>query len=121
MEILSQVPWLTLAAGVFIALGTLLMVTAGLALLRLNDVYSRMNAVTKAATLGVILILVGSFLLMPSWENSWKVVLASLLQLITSPAGSFALARASYRSRAPLTEQTRIDELEHRVPNRLDS
>ncbi|MDS1269909.1 monovalent cation/H(+) antiporter subunit G [Lipingzhangella sp. LS1_29] len=112
---MSQVPWLELAAGVAIGVGTLLMLTAGVALLRLQDVYSRMNAVTKAATLGVVLILIGSFLLMPSWETSWKLVLAVWLQLITSPVGAFAIGRAAYRSRAPLTEQTRVDELEQRV------
>jgi multicomponent Na+:H+ antiporter subunit G len=102
-------------AAVFIGLGTAFMVTSGVAVLRLRDVYSRINAVTKAATLGVILILVGSFLLIPSWDTAWKLVLAVILQLLTSPVGSLAIGRAAYRSGALLTERTNFDDLGERV------
>lgn len=108
---------LAVLAGVVITCGTALIVTAGIGLLRLADAYSRMNAVTKAATLGLVLILVGSFLLMPGWDTAWKLVLAVLLQLLTSPVGAFAIGRAAYRSNAPLSAQTRFDELGNRVPH----
>ncbi|QVQ50688.1 monovalent cation/H(+) antiporter subunit G [Spiractinospora alimapuensis] len=108
---------LNVLAGVAIGFGTAFMVTSAIALIRLDDVFTRINAVTKAATLGVILILIGSFLMMPGWDTAWKVVLAVLLQLITSPVGSFFVARAAYRSRSALSSSTCRDELGGRVPD----
>lgn len=106
---------LDILGGIAIGIGTAFMVTSGVAVLRLDDVYSRINAVTKAATLGVILILLGSFLLMPGWDTAWKIVLAVALQLLTSPVGSFAVGRAAYRSGAPLSSKTNFDDLGNRV------
>lgn len=108
---------LDVLAGIAIGLGTAFMVTSAIALLRLDDVFTRINAVTKAATLGVILILIGSFLTMPGWETAWKLVLAVFLQLVTSPVGSFAIGRAAYRSRSALSPSTCRDELGGRVPS----
>jgi len=34
-----------------------------------------------------------------------------LLQLATAPAGGFAIGRAAYRARSPLTPETGYDEL----------
>lgn len=106
---------LNVLAGITIGCGTAFMLTSAVALLRLHDVFTRINAVTKAATLGVILILIGSFMLMPGWDTAWKLVVAVQLQLITSPVGSFAVARAAYRSRSQLAPETRWDDLGNRV------
>lgn len=112
---------LSVLAGVAIGLGTLFIVIAGIGLLRLADSYSRMNAVSKAATLGLVLVLVGTFLLMPGWDTAWKLVLAVFLQVVTAPVGAYAIGRAAYRSRAPLTEKTRFDELGDRVPREREA
>lgn len=109
---------LTVLAGAAITVGTFFIAVAGVGLLRLADVYARMNAITKAATLGLILILLGSFLLMPSWTSAWKVALAIALQLLTSPVGAYAIGRAAYRSGAPLWERTNFDDLDGRTQDR---
>ena len=96
---------------VLVAAGVLLVAVAALGLLRLPDAYLRMNAVTKAAGLGVIVVLLGALALAPSWSNAWKVALAVALQLITVPVGGFAIGRASYRAGTPLAEVTGYDEL----------
>ncbi|MBB4929432.1 multicomponent Na+:H+ antiporter subunit G [Lipingzhangella halophila] len=115
---IAGVDVLSVLGGAAIALGVFFIVVAGIGMLRLDDVYSRMNAITKASTLGVILTLLGSFLLMPSWDTAWKVVLAIVLQLLSSPVGSYAVGRAAYRVGTPLSEQTEFDHLGHRVPDR---
>jgi multicomponent Na+:H+ antiporter subunit G len=97
--------------GVLVALGVGLVAAAGLGLLRLPDAYTRMSAVTKAASLGVVLVLLGALALAPSWGNAVKVLLAVALQLITAPVGGFAIGRASYRAGAPLTPETGYDDL----------
>ncbi|HVM27349.1 MAG TPA: monovalent cation/H(+) antiporter subunit G [Mycobacteriales bacterium] len=102
---------LDLVGGLLVGLGVTLVAAAGLGLLRLPDAYTRMSAVTKAASLGVVLTLLGALALAPSWNNALKVLLAVLLQLATAPAGGFAIGRAAYRARSPLTPETGYDEL----------
>jgi multicomponent Na+:H+ antiporter subunit G len=102
---------LDLIGGLLIALGVGLIAAAGLGVIRLPDAYTRMSAVTKAASLGVVLTLLGALALAPSWNNLIKVGLAVLLQLATAPVGGFAIGRAAYRAGAPLTPETGYDEL----------
>lgn len=94
-----------------VVLGVSLLAIAGLGLVRFPDAYSRLSAVTKAATLGVCLTLLGVLVLDPSWSNGVKVLLAVGLQFVTSPVGGFALGRAAYRSGSPLAPGSRYDEL----------
>jgi multicomponent Na+:H+ antiporter subunit G len=107
---------LDLLGGLLVALGVGLVAAAGLGLLRLPDAYTRMSAVTKAASLGVVLVLLGALALSPSWNNLVKVLLAVVLQLVTAPAGGFAIGRASYRARSPLTPRTGYDDLAEAGP-----
>jgi multicomponent Na+:H+ antiporter subunit G len=100
-----------LLGGVLVALGVGLVAAAGIGLLRLPDAYTRMSAVTKAASLGVVLVLLGALALAPSWGNAAKVLVAVVLQLVTAPAGGFAIGRAAYRARSPLAALTGYDEL----------
>jgi len=100
-----------LAGYGLIVLGVGLVGVAALGLLRFPDAYSRLSAVTKAATLGVCLTLLGVLVLDPSWSNAVKVLLAVALQFLTSPVGGFALGRASYRSGSPLAPGSLYDEL----------
>jgi|1185.fasta_scaffold271178_1 multicomponent Na+:H+ antiporter subunit G len=96
--------------------GALLIALAGVGLLRLPDVYTRLNAAAKAGGLGIVLVLLGDLVTAPGWGTAVKVVVAIALQLITVPVGSFALGRAAYRAGTPLWEGTRYDELA-RVPD----
>lgn len=94
-----------------VVLGVGLVAVAALGLIRFHDAYSRLSAVTKAATLGVCLTLLGVLVLDPSVSNAVKVLLAVALQFLTSPVGGFALGRAAYRSGSPLAPESLYDEL----------
>ncbi|MFV2086961.1 monovalent cation/H(+) antiporter subunit G [Micromonospora sp. LOL_021] len=98
-------------AGVLLGAGTLLIGITGLGMLRLPDVYNRMNAVAKAASLGLVLILLGVLTLLPSPRTAAVVTLAVLLQVVTAPVGGYALARAAYLSGTPMSPQSRFDAL----------
>lgn len=102
------------AGGTLIGLGVALVVLAGIGLLRFTDAYSRMSAVTKAATLGVAFVLAGVLVLEFTWVNALKLTVAIALQLATAPVGAFAMGRAAYRARTPLSPLTRYDELHDR-------
>ncbi|MGF1664441.1 MAG: monovalent cation/H(+) antiporter subunit G [Kineosporiaceae bacterium] len=92
-------------------LGVALFAVAAVGLVRFPDTYSRLSAVTKAATLGVCLVLVGVLVVDPTWRAAVAVVLAVALQLVTSPVGGFALGRAAYHTGAPLAPAARYDHL----------
>lgn len=100
----------SVAGHALVVLGVALIGVGALGLLRFPDAFSRLSAVTKAATLGVCLTLLGVLVLEPSWSNGVKVLLAVALQFVTSPVGGFALGRAAYRSGSPLAPGSRYDE-----------
>ncbi|MDG4765326.1 monovalent cation/H(+) antiporter subunit G [Solwaraspora sp. WMMD406] len=105
-----------LLAGAFLGTGTLLIAITALGMLRLPDIYNRMNAVAKAASLGLIMILLGVLVLIPSPRTAVVIVLAILLQMITAPVGGYALARAAYRSGTPMAPESRFDALATGTP-----
>ena len=83
-----------LVADLFLLLGALFMLLGAVGLLRMPDVYNRIQAGTKAVTLGALSFLLGVGLLFPDW---WaKLVCIAGFILFTSPVGSSTIARALY-------------------------
>ncbi|MBS3806947.1 MAG: monovalent cation/H(+) antiporter subunit G [Bacteroidales bacterium] len=92
---------ITLAGSIFLLLGSI-------GLLRMPDCYNRIQAGTKASTLGTILSFAGILLIMPGWWGKLLILIISVF--ITNPVSSHVLARASYRIRVPLTKATLLDK-----------
>jgi multicomponent Na+:H+ antiporter subunit G len=83
-----------LAADVFLLIGAGFSLLGALGLLRMPDVYNRIQAGTKAVTLGALSFLLGVGLLFPHW---WpKLLCIAGFILFTSPVGSSTVARALY-------------------------
>jgi multicomponent Na+:H+ antiporter subunit G len=99
-----------IAGHVLMALGAGLLLLAAVGLLRLPDVFARMHAATKAASLGLACVLAGTAVLMPTPGTVAKVVLAILFQLATAPVAAHVIGRAAYRAGVPLWEGTLYDE-----------
>ncbi len=78
-------------------------------LVRFPDVYCRIHASGKVATLGLVGLLAASGLLMP--ETALKAVALALFVVITSPVASHAIASAAYRQGVPV--DPRHDDLAH--------
>ena len=85
-----------LLGDLFLLTGGIFMFLAALGLLRMPDVYTRLQAGTKAATLGALSILIGISFHYPSW--SLKILLIAFFILLTSPVGSSTIARAAHLS-----------------------
>ena len=83
-----------LAGSLLALLGSFILFSSGLGVIRMPDVWNRMHAGTKATTLGSILFLIGLGLLRPSWIP--RLLLVVLFVLLTNPVSSHALARAVY-------------------------
>jgi multicomponent Na+:H+ antiporter subunit G len=76
-----------------ILIGSLFMFLGALGLVRMPDVYTRIQAGTKATTLGALALLGGVAVHQPAWTA--KLLLIALFVLLTSPVGSSTLARAA--------------------------
>ena len=83
-----------LVADFFLLVGGLFALFGGLGLLRMPDVYNRIQAGTKAATLGGLSFLLGIGLLHPAWWS--KLLCIAGFILFTNPVGSSTIARALY-------------------------
>jgi multicomponent Na+:H+ antiporter subunit G len=88
-------------AAVLIVLGGFFTLIAGLGVLRMQDVFIRMHAATKAGTLGVGLICGGVALAMGG-EVAVKAVAVIFFILFTAPIGAHLIGRAAFRARVPL-------------------
>lgn len=102
---------MTVAASFFLLLGATLTLLAGVGILRFPDVFTRANAATKAAGLGIAFLLLGAGLWIGTWEAGIKLGLAAILQFLTAPISGHVMGRAAYRSGAPLAPITHIDDL----------
>lgn len=98
-------------AGTLMSVGVLLAFIAGIGLQRFPDVFARMHAATKPATLGLALVLAGAALRMPDTGAVVKLLLVIVLQFITAPLGSHLVGRATYRAGTELSKSTAVDEL----------
>jgi multicomponent Na+:H+ antiporter subunit G len=91
--------------------GSLLTLLAAVGVVRFTDALSRMHALTKASTVGLVLVLLGGALTVDSANDKTSLLLAGALQLLTMPVGANLMSRATYRARGiPSTVDT-IDEL----------
>ena len=78
-------------------------------LVRLPDVYNRLQAATKCVTLGTIAILLGAALVSGSPSTAAKAIICAAFVMLTSPVGAHALARAAHRTGVELCEETVVD------------
>ena len=98
-----------LIGSVVILIGAFFLFSAGLGLLRMPDTYTRIQAGTKASTLGNILVLAGLGIYHPDW--ALKLLIVAYFILMTNPLSSHALSRAAYAIRTPMTPSTMCDAL----------
>jgi multicomponent Na+:H+ antiporter subunit G len=81
-----------------------------LGLVRLPDVYSRLQAATKSVTMGTCSILFGTFLIVGTTGAGLKCLLCIAFILLTSPVAAHAIARGAHRSGVKLWEKSVIDK-----------
>ena len=81
-----------------------------LGLVRLPDVYTRLQASAKCVTLGTCGILFGLFICKGFTATGIKAFLCLLFILLTAPVSAHVLARASYKAGVKPCKDTVIDE-----------
>jgi multicomponent Na+:H+ antiporter subunit G len=92
-----------------IVFGVLFDISGCVGLVRLPDVYNRIQASTKCVVLGTALILLGAVVWLGSLHAILKGLLCILFILITSATAAHALSRAAHRSGVPLAERSVVN------------
>ncbi len=100
--------------------GSALVALAGLGLFRLPDPLTRASAVSKAAALGLLLIIVAAIIADWSVRSVIVLVLVLIAHLVTVPLSGLALARASYQSGTARPPVTTVDEPAQRERQQRD-
>lgn len=95
--------------GLLLVAGAAFLLFGGLGLVRMPDLFNRIQAGTKATTLGTLLSLAGVACLQPDW--ALKLLLIGLFILFTNPISSQVLARAAHRIGTEKASATVIDRL----------
>ena len=96
-------------SGLLMVLGAAWTLVAAVGVLRLDDVFSRMHAATKAPTLGLLLVLAGTAMRLGGGD-ALKVALVGALVFLTAPVGAHLIGRAVHRS--PGDVRIRIDTVD---------
>lgn len=103
---------LEIASAALMIVGATFTFLAGVGLLRFQDVYMRMSATSKAGTLGVMLIVLGSAGRFGDPEVLARAVATVTFFFVTAPVAAHMLGRASYATDTPRWGGTWLDERE---------
>jgi len=98
-------------SAVLLVVGAFFMLLAGLGVLRLPDLFMRLQAATKASTLGVGCMLLAAAIHFQDLAVTTRAVLIIAFFFLTAPVGAHMIARAGYGVGVPLWEGTIMDEL----------
>jgi multicomponent Na+:H+ antiporter subunit G len=99
-----------MTATVLLILGAGFMLLAGVGLVRLPDLFLRMSATAKAATLGAALTALGAAAHFGEAAIVGRVLAIVFFLFLTAPVAAHKIGRAGYRRGAPLYEGTICDE-----------
>jgi multicomponent Na+:H+ antiporter subunit G len=96
---------------VLMALGGALMLLAGVGIVRMPDLFTRMHVATKSATLGVGCVLSAVAVYFGDVGVFTRALLVILFFFLTAPVGAHLIGRAGYIVGTPLWDGTKWDEL----------
>lgn len=100
-DVVTAIVWLV---------GSAFALLAAVGVLRMPDVFTRMQASTKASTLGLACLLLGTAVQMGDLASVIRVASIGAFVLLTTPVSGLVIARAAYFADVPLWEGTVLDE-----------
>ena len=94
---------------IFITVGLAFDLFGCLGLVRLPDVYNRLQAATKCVTMGTCSILFGTFLIVGPTAAGMKALLCLVFLILTAPVSAHAISRGAHRAGIKLAEGSVVD------------
>ncbi len=99
---------MAVVGNILIVIGSVFLALGGLGLIRMPDVYNRLQAGTKATTLGAMTVILGSAFLAPAMMT--KAILLVVFIAMANPISSSTIARSAYKAGVPLAPQSVRDD-----------
>ncbi len=114
----------TIIVGILATLGALFVLLAAIGLIRMPDTYLRISVTTKAATLGIGLILIAIAVHFNDPSTTSRALVIILFLLLTAPVSAHLIGRASYFIGIKLWKGSVMDDLQgkyHKKSHKLKS
>ncbi|MFZ3576463.1 monovalent cation/H(+) antiporter subunit G [Virgibacillus sp. DJP39] len=112
---------LNFAISFLILSGTFFLLSSAIGVIRFPDIFTRLHAATKAATLGIAGVLIGSFLYLYVAQSiiSGKLLLAIVFTMLTAPVSSHMISRAAHRNGVKPVTFNQNDAYEEAIQKRI--
>ena len=98
-------------SGIVILIGAFFILISAIGLIRMPDLFIRMSATTKASTLGVGLVLLGTAIFWQDIGIAARAIIIVTFLFLTAPVAAHIIGRAAYFDKVPLWNKTKVDEL----------
>ncbi len=95
-----------IAGEILVLIGSIFLFLGALGILRMPDVFNRLQAGTKATTLGALSLILGIGFMSSGYL--WKSIVLVIFIVLTNPISSSTIARASYKLKVPIFKGTVI-------------
>ncbi|GIK18584.1 MAG: cation:proton antiporter [Phycisphaerales bacterium] len=97
--------------AVMLVVGAIFGLLGAVGVVRMPDLFTRLQASTKAGTLGVLFLVVAAAVHFGEMGVAVRALLVVAFLFLTAPVAAHVICRAAYSVRTPLWERTGIDEL----------
>lgn len=98
-------------AGVLCGIGVFFSLSGAVGMVRMPDLYTRIQCSSKTVTMGMVPTLIGLVVAVgPITQYSGRALFIAGLVLLLNPAASHAIARAAYKRRVPMWRWSVVDE-----------
>lgn len=97
--------------AIILTLGAIFVLLAAIGVVKMPDLFLRISVTTKAATLGVGLMLIGVIIHFGDFYTTTRSIAIVLFIFLTAPIGAHLIGRAAYIVGVPLWKNNRIDHL----------
>jgi multicomponent Na+:H+ antiporter subunit G len=114
----------TILVTALLLLGVMFSLLAGVGVLRMPDAYMRMQAATKAGTLGVACVALAAAVQFGNLAIAVEALLIVAFFFLTAPVAAHLIARAGFAARVKMWDRTLVEQEDGSMgspPQRSDS
>lgn len=107
-----------IATSIMMLLGGAFCLLGAVGMLRMPDLFTRLQAATKTGTLGVGFIMLGVAMHFQDLGVSVRSILVIIFLFLSAPIAAHVIARAAYFVNVPIWKATAVDELDEALKAR---